>query len=117
MNKLLRCYARCLLHQYFTEDVPAEVVEHEKAVQLKSDDLAGKPDNIKEKMVEGRLHKFLAEIALVDQPFVKGDGKETVAKYVESKNSKVVSFVRYEVGEGIEKAANDFAAEVAAQMG
>lgn len=100
-----------------SEDVPAEVVEHEKAVQLKSDDLAGKPDNIKEKMVEGRLHKFLAEIALVDQPFVKGDGKETVAKYVESKNSKVVSFVRYEVGEGIEKAANDFAAEVAAQMG
>ncbi|MHB9648647.1 translation elongation factor Ts [Weissella paramesenteroides] len=99
------------------EEVPAEVLDHEKAVQMKSEDLAGKPDNIKEKMVEGRLHKFLAEIALVDQPFVKGDGKETVAKYVASKNSKVVSFVRYEVGEGIEKKANDFAAEVAAQMG
>ena len=97
--------------------MPAEVVEKEKAVQLASEDLAGKPDNIKEKMVEGRLNKFLADISLVDQPFVKGDGKETVAKFVESKGGKVVSFVRYEVGEGMEKANVDFAAEVAAQIG
>ncbi|KRN33360.1 translation elongation factor Ts [Weissella halotolerans] len=99
------------------EDVPADVLDQEKSVQMKSEDLAGKPDNIKEKMVEGRLHKFLAEISLNDQPFVKGDGKETVAAYVNSKGAKVVRFVRYEVGEGIEKADNDFAAEVAAQMG
>ncbi|WP_373892436.1 translation elongation factor Ts [Weissella confusa] len=99
------------------EEVPADVLAHEKEVQMNSEDLQGKPDNIKEKMVEGRLNKFLADISLVDQPFVKGDGKETVAKFVESKGGKVVSFVRYEVGEGMEKANVDFAAEVAAQIG
>ncbi|TVV36209.1 elongation factor Ts [Weissella cibaria] len=104
-------------HYVSREEVPADVLAHEKEVQMNSEDLAGKPDNIKEKMVEGRLNKFLADISLVDQPFVKGDGKETVAKFVESKGCKVVSFVRYEVGEGIEKAETDFAAEVAAQIG
>ncbi|MYV35505.1 translation elongation factor Ts [Weissella cibaria] len=104
-------------HYVSREEVPADVLAHEKEVQMNSEDLAGKPDNIKEKMVEGRLNKFLADISLVDQPFVKGDGKETVAKFVESKGGKVVSFVRYEVGEGIEKAETDFAAEVAAQIG
>lgn len=104
-------------HYVSREEVPADVLAHEKEVQMNSEDLAGKPDNIKEKMVEGRLNKFLADISLVDQPFVKGDGKETVAKFVESKGGKVVSFVRYEVGDGIEKAETDFAAEVAAQIG
>lgn len=104
-------------HYVSREEVPADVLSHEKEVQMNSEDLAGKPDNIKEKMVEGRLNKFLADISLVDQPFVKGDGKETVAKFVESKGGKVVSFVRYEVGDGIEKAETDFAAEVAAQIG
>ncbi|MCT0022035.1 translation elongation factor Ts [Weissella cibaria] len=104
-------------HYVSREEVPADVLAHEKEVQMNSEDLAGKPDNIKEKMVEGRLNKFLADISLVDQPFVKGDGKETVAKFVESKAGKVVSFVRYEVGDGIEKAETDFAAEVAAQIG
>ncbi|TVV33950.1 elongation factor Ts [Weissella cibaria] len=103
-------------HYVSREEVPADVLAHEKEVQMNSEDLAGKPDNIKEKMVEGRLNKFLADISLVDQPFVKGDGKETVAKFVESKGGKVVSFVRYEVGDGIEKAETDFAAEVAAQI-
>ena len=104
-------------HYVSREEVPADVLAHEKEIQMNSEDLAGKPDNIKEKMVEGRLNKFLADISLVDQPFVKGDGKETVAKFVESKGGKVVSFVRYEVGDGIEKAETDFAAEVAAQIG
>ncbi|KIU25079.1 translation elongation factor Ts [Weissella cibaria] len=104
-------------HYVSREEVPVDVLAHEKEVQMNSEDLAGKPDNIKEKMVEGRLNKFLADISLVDQPFVKGDGKETVAKFVESKGGKVVSFVRYEVGDGIEKAETDFAAEVAAQIG
>lgn len=104
-------------HYVSREEVPADVLAHEKEVQMNSEDLQGKPDNIKEKMVEGRLNKFLADISLVDQPFVKGDGKETVAKFVESKGGKVVSFVRYEVGDGIEKAETDFAAEVAAQIG
>jgi elongation factor Ts len=99
------------------DDVPADVLAHEKEVQMNSEDLAGKPDNIKEKMVEGRLHKFLADISLNDQAFVKGDGKETVAAFVASKGGKVASFVRYEVGEGMEKKEVDFAAEVAAQIG
>ena len=99
------------------EEVPADVLAHEKEVQMNSEDLAGKPENIKEKMVEGRLNKFLADISLVDQAFVKGDGKETVAKFVEAKGGKVISFVRYEVGEGMEKKETDFAAEVAAQIG
>ncbi|WP_373809291.1 translation elongation factor Ts, partial [Weissella soli] len=93
-----------------------EDLAHEKEVQLAAEDLNGKPDAIKEKIVEGRLNKYLADISLVDQAFVKGDG-ETVAAYVESKGGKVLSFVRYEVGEGIEKAETDFAAEVAAQIG
>ncbi len=98
------------------EEVPAEDLAHEKEVQLAAEDLNGKPDAIKERIVEGRLNKYLADISLVDQAFVKGDG-ETVAAYVESKGGKVLSFVRYEVGEGIEKAETDFAAEVAAQIG
>ena len=97
------------------EEVPADTLSHEKEIQLAAEDLNGKPDAIKEKIVEGRLNKFLSEISLVDQAFVKGDG-ETVAAYVEGQNGKVLSFVRYEVGEGIEKAENDFAAEVAAQI-
>ncbi|MBS0949749.1 elongation factor Ts [Weissella minor] len=100
-----------------SQNVPADELAHEKDVLMHAEDLEGKPENIKEKMVEGRLHKYLAEISLNDQPFVKGDGKETVSAFVESKGGKVVDFVRYEVGEGMEKAENDFAAEVAAQMG
>lgn len=97
------------------EEVPAEVVAHEKEVQMNAEDMAGKPENIKEKIVEGRLNKFLAEISLADQPFVK-DGDQTVAKYVESKNGSLKSFIRYEVGEGMEKKNTDFAAEVMGQI-
>ncbi|MCM0582288.1 elongation factor Ts [Weissella diestrammenae] len=96
-------------------EVPADVLAHEKEIQLAADDLNGKPENIKEKIVEGRLTKFLADISLVDQPFVKGDG-ETVEAFVKGQNGEVVSFIRYEVGEGIEKKETDFAAEVAAQI-
>ena len=66
-------------------------------------------------IVNGRLIKFFEEICLVDQGFVK-ENKMKVSKYVESKNMKILSFVRYEVGEGMEKKNEDFAAEVAAQM-
>lgn len=97
------------------EDVPAQVVAHEKEVQMNAEDMAGKPDNIKEKIVEGRLGKFLAEISLADQPFVK-DGDQTVAKYVAGKNGSLNSFTRYEVGEGLEKKNTDFAAEVMSQI-
>ena len=96
-------------------DVPADRLNHEKDVLSKEDDLAGKPDNIKEKIIDGRLNKWLAEISLNDQPFVK-DGDQTVDQYVSSKNAKVVSFVRYQVGEGMEKKSDDFVDEVMGQI-
>ncbi|WP_220739274.1 translation elongation factor Ts [Leuconostoc miyukkimchii] len=103
--------------QYVSDnDVPAEVVAKEKAVQSASEDLAGKPDNIKEKMVEGRIKKFLAEISLLDQAFVK-NSDQTVAQFVASNNGSVKSFVRYQVGDGIEKKVTDLAEEVAKQLG
>lgn len=103
--------------QYVSDaEVPADVIEREKAVQLASEDLTGKPDNIKEKMVEGRIKKFLAEITLLDQAFVK-NSDQTVAEFIASQNGSVKSFVRYQVGEGIEKKVTDLAEEVAKQLG
>lgn len=97
------------------EDVPADVLEHEKNILTEQALNEGKPANIVEKMVGGRLQKFLAEISLVDQPFVK-DPDTTVAKYVATKNATVKSFARFEVGEGIEKREENFADEVKNQM-
>ena len=73
-------------------------------------------DSIKEKMVEGRIKKFLAEITLLDQAFVK-NSDQTVAEFIASQNGSVKSFVRYQVGEGIEKKVTDLAEEVAKQLG
>ncbi len=95
--------------------VSADVLSHEREV-LRNEALnEGKPEKIVDKMVEGRLNKFLKEICLVDQPFVK-DADVTVGKYVANANAKMVSFVRLEVGEGIEKRQEDFASEVKSQM-
>ncbi|WP_302046345.1 translation elongation factor Ts [Leuconostoc lactis] len=115
--KDIAMHVAAIAPQYVSDaDVPAEVVEKEKAVQLSSEDLAGKPDNIKEKMVEGRIKKFLAEISLLDQAFVK-NGDQTVAEFIASQNGSVKSFVRYQVGDGIEKKVTDLAEEVAKQLG
>ncbi|EOL47633.1 elongation factor Ts [Enterococcus phoeniculicola] len=95
--------------------IPQAELEHEKAVLTEQALNEGKPANIVEKMVEGRLNKFKAEIALVDQPFVK-DPDMTVEKYVASKGATVQSFVRFEVGEGIEKREDNFAEEVMSQV-
>ncbi|GEB40295.1 translation elongation factor Ts [Leuconostoc lactis] len=115
--KDIAMHVAAIAPQYVSDaDVPAEVVEKEKAVQLASEDLAGKPDNIKEKMVEGRIKKFLAEISLLDQAFVK-NGDQTVAEFITSQNGSVKSFVRYQVGDGIEKKVTDLAEEVAKQLG
>ena len=99
--------------------IDAEVLAHEAEIikaEIANDPAnASKPENIIEKMVMGRLNKFKKEICLVDQPFVKDPGV-TVAQYLNSKNSKAVNYVRYEVGEGMEKRQDDFAAEVAAQV-
>ena len=104
---------------YMSKDcVPEADVEKEKNIiiaQIKEDPKnASKPDAIIEKMVVGRLAKFKKEICLVDQPFVK-DPSVTVEQFLKLHNSSAVAYVRYEVGEGMEKRNDDFAAEVAAQ--
>ncbi|MCC8439119.1 MULTISPECIES: translation elongation factor Ts [Leuconostoc] len=115
--KDIAMHVAAIAPQYVSDDqVPAEVVAKEKEVQLASEDLAGKPDNIKEKMVDGRIKKFLAEISLLDQPFVK-NGDQTVAQFIDSQNGSVKSFVRYQVGDGLEKKVTDLAEEVAKQLG
>ena len=97
------------------KDVPADLLAKEKEIIEAQARESGKPDNIIEKMVEGRLRKFLSEVTLVGQPFVK-DPDTTVGKLLKSKGASVNRFVRFEVGEGIEKKQENFAEEVAAQM-
>ena len=96
-------------------DMPAEVVAAEKEIYAAQARESGKPEEIIEKMIAGRVAKFLKESSLVDQPFVK-DPDTTVGKLVNAGGAEVLSFVRYEVGEGIEVEEVDFAAEVAAQV-
>lgn len=97
------------------EQVPTENLEKEKEIFTAQAKESGKPDNIIEKMIEGRIKKYLKEITLVGQPFVK-DPDTTVEKLLKSKDATVISFCRYEVGEGIEKAEDNFAEEVMAQI-
>ncbi|NVK42221.1 MAG: elongation factor Ts [Oceanospirillaceae bacterium] len=97
------------------EDMPADVVAKEKEIILAQPDMASKPAEIAEKMVVGRINKFLAENSLVEQPFVKNPDQK-VGQLVKDAGCDVVSFVRVEVGEGIEVEKTDFAAEVAAQL-
>ncbi|MFL0809805.1 MAG: translation elongation factor Ts [Agarilytica sp.] len=96
-------------------DMPEELVNKEKEIIKAQPDMEGKPENIVEKMMGGRINKFLKENSLVDQPFVK-DPEQTVGKLVKAADAEVLNFVRYEVGDGIEKEETDFAAEVAAQV-
>ena len=97
------------------ENVPAEVVEKEKEIQIEIAIQSGKPADIAEKMVAGRMKKFTGEVSLTGQPFVK-DPSISVAELLKNNSADVINFVRFEVGEGIEKKTEDFAAEVAAQM-
>ena len=98
-----------------SEDVAPEVLEKEREIFASQAADSGKPEEIVVKMVEGRVKKFLAEVSLLDQPFVK-DGDIKVSKLLADAGTEVASFVRYEVGEGIEVEEMDFAAEVAAQV-
>lgn len=103
-------------------DIPAEIADKEKAIEMGRDDLSGKPDNIKEKIVQGRIDKRLKEMCLLDQPFIKDQNitvEELVKQHVAQlgENIQVRRFSRFTLGEGIEKEETDFAAEVAAQMG
>ncbi|OFO60140.1 elongation factor Ts [Peptoniphilus sp. HMSC075B08] len=104
------------------EEVPAEEVEHEKNILTEQARSENKPEHVIEKMVEGRLEKFYEEICLLDQDFIKDSDKkirdilnDLIAKIGE--NIKIRRFVRFEVGEGLEKREEDFAAEVAKQIG
>ncbi len=102
--------------QYLSrQDVPAEVLEKEKQLLTEEAQASGKPPEIVEKMVVGRLNKVLNEITLLGQPFVR-DPDTSVEKLLKSKGARVIRFTRLEVGEGIEKQSGDFAAEVMAQV-
>ncbi|MFO1280570.1 MAG: translation elongation factor Ts [Burkholderiaceae bacterium] len=98
-------------------DVPADLVERERSVAAAKAAESGKPADIVAKMVEGSVQKYLKEVSLFDQVFVKAaDGKQTVGAYLKATGTTVRGFTLYVVGEGIEKRVDDFAAEVAAQV-
>ncbi|MGK7936440.1 MAG: translation elongation factor Ts [Xenococcaceae cyanobacterium] len=104
------------------DDIPAEVGEKEKEIEMGRDDLEGKPDKIKEKIVQGRVDKRLKEISLMPQPYIRDQSitveelvKQSVAQLGE--NIQVRRFTRFVLGEGIEKKESNFAEEVAAQTG
>src|SRR3954468_19631013 len=96
------------------DQVSADVVAKERAIAAARAAESGKPANIVEKMVEGAVAKFLSEVTLLGQLFVKGDGKQTVGQLVKAHGAVVNDFVLFVVGEGFEKKKDDFAAEVAA---
>lgn len=109
-------HAAAINPQYLTvEQVPAEVVAKEREILTQEALNEGKPANIVEKMVEGRIRKFLADVCMLEQPFVK-DGDVTVAKFAANNGSTIKSFIRLEVGEGIEKVVSNFAEEVMSQV-
>lgn len=123
VSNIAKQVAACPNVEYVkVSDIPAAIAEKEKAIEMGKDDLAGKPDNIKEKIVQGRIDKRLKEMCLLDQPYIK-DSTITVEELVKQhvaklgENIQVRRFVRFNLGEGIEKEETDFAAEVAAQMG
>lgn len=103
-----------------SSDIPADVIAKEKEIEMGREDLASKPVNIREKIVEGRIEKRLKDISLMDQPYIK-DQSITIEEFVKKniaalgENINVRRFVRFVMGEGIEKEESDFAAEVAAQ--
>ncbi len=98
-----------------SKDVPAELIEKERSVATLKAQESGKPADIAAKMVEGSVQKYLKEVSLLDQAFVKND-KQTVEQMLKATGTSVKSFTMYIVGEGIEKRQDDFAAEVAAQV-
>jgi elongation factor Ts len=98
------------------ENVPVELIEKERTIAAAKAAESGKPANIVEKMVEGSVQKFIREVTLLGQPFVKDD-KQTIEQLLKSKSASVAAFTLYVVGEGLEKKKDDFAAEVMAQVG
>jgi len=97
-------------------EVPAELVQRERAIAAAKAAESGKPATIVEKMVEGSVQKFLKEVTLLGQPFVKND-KQSIEQLLQSRSASVAAFALYVVGEGIEKRKDDFVSEVMAQVG
>ena len=96
------------------DQIPASVIEEERRIEMGKEDLAKKPENIREKIVEGRVNKLMAERCLLEQPFVKNPDL-TIAQLIEGK-CEITKFERYVLGEGLEKRQDDFAAEVMSQI-
>jgi elongation factor Ts len=123
VNDVAMQIAACPNVEYVkVSDIPGEIAAKEKEIEMGRDDLANKPDNIKEKIVAGRIDKRLKELSLLDQPFIRDQNitveellKQAIAALGE--NIQIRRFNRFVLGEGIEKEETDFAAEVAAQMG
>lgn len=108
--------AAAMKPEYISQaDVPEDVIAREKKVLTEEAINDGKPADIAEKMVEGRIKKFYKEICLMEQPFIK-DGDITVAHYVANNNGKISTLIRYQVGEGMEKREDNFAEEVMNQI-
>ena len=99
----------------FIKDVPEDVVAHEKEVLTEQAINEGKPEEIAKKMVDGRLNKFYKEICLNEQPFIK-DSDVTIKDYLKKNDMELISMIRYEVGEGMEKRNDNFADEVMSQI-
>ena len=99
----------------FTTDVPEDVLAQERKIQKELAMSEGKPADIAEKMVEGRIKKYYKEICLAEQPFIK-DGDMSVSEYVKKNNGEIINMIRYEVGEGMEKRNENFAEEVMNQV-
>ncbi|TXI83405.1 MAG: translation elongation factor Ts, partial [Cupriavidus sp.] len=98
-----------------SSDVPADLIAKERSIAEQKAVESGKPADIAAKMVEGSVQKYLKEVSLLNQPFVKND-KQSVEQMLKAANTTVKGFTLYVVGEGIEKKQDDFAAEVAAQV-
>ena len=98
------------------EDVPAETLEKEKAIMKEQLLNEGKPEAVIEKILIGKVNKYYEEVCLEEQAYIKAENKETVGKYAEANNCKVVSMFRFEVGEGMEKRSENFAEEVEKQI-
>ncbi|MGD1804719.1 translation elongation factor Ts [Dapis sp. BLCC M126] len=115
--------AACPQVEYVSvDDIPTEFVESEKSIEMGREDLSNKPENIREKIVQGRIEKRLKELTLMDQPFIR-DQNKTVQELIKETSAqlgekvKVRRFIRFVLGEGIEKQESNFAEEVAAQTG
>lgn len=123
VNDVAMQIAACPNVEYVSvKDIPAEMVTKEKEIEMGRDDLGNKPENIKEKIVQGRIDKRLKELSLLDQPYIKDQNltieelvKQAIAELGE--NIQIRRFIRFNLGEGIEKEESNFADEVAAAVG